>query len=133
MGFQSFEILARAGLKRSTMGSAKIVIKTSFHDGSRRPETVFRFSDEIIEKAGLKPGTDRIDLQIDQERMKIKATKKPSGGYKLLKNGKSGGYVKYTAARGMPVVDEAVEVLEALVVENSIVFNLPKAARLCAG
>ena len=51
MAFESFDDLARVGLKRTAMKAAHVVVKSEFSE-RERPQTVFRFSDDLVERAG---------------------------------------------------------------------------------
>lgn len=132
MAFESFDELARAGLKRITMGTARVLVKTET-GGKNRPQTIFRFSDDLVEKAGWQAGADRIELAIDRSDMAIRARKTKFGGYKLISNGTARPYVKFTAARGMPIADVPVEATDVVVVGGELMFVLPDAVRLSAG
>lgn len=55
MAFESFDDLARVGLKRASMRAARVVVKSEFSE-RQRPQTVFRFSDDLVELAGWLPG-----------------------------------------------------------------------------
>lgn len=131
MAFESFDDLARVGLKRASMKAARVIVKSEFSE-RQRPQTVFRFSDDLVERAGWVPGHDRIELLIDRNDMAIRARKVDVGGYKLIGNGSARPYVKFTAARGMPVADEAAEASDVVVVAGEIMFVLPEGVRLSA-
>jgi hypothetical protein len=132
MAFESFDDLARVGLKRVAMKAARIVVKSEFSE-RQRPQTVFRFSDDLVERAGWTPGVDRIELMIDRTDMAIRARKVAAGGYKLIGNGNARPYLKFTAARGMPISDEAAEATDVVVVAGELMFVLPAGVRLAAG
>lgn len=132
MAFESFDDLARAGLKRAAMKAARVMVKSEFST-RQRPQTVFRFADDLVERAGWKPGEDRIELMIDRADMAIRARRVPAGGYKLIGNGSARPYLKFTAARGMPVADEAAEATDVVVVGGELMFVLPQGVRLAAG
>lgn len=132
MAFESFDDLARVGLKRASMGQARVLVKSEFKNGART-QTVFRFSDDIVEKAGWTPGEDRIELSIDRSDLAIRARRTVCGGYKLIGNGSARPYLKFTAARGMPVTDEPAEATDVVVVGGEVMFVLPTGVRLCAG
>ena len=85
MSFESFDDLARVGLKRAAMKAARVIVKSEFSE-RQRPQTVFRFSDDLVERAGWAPGEDRIELMIDRNDMAIRARKVAVGGYKALIN-----------------------------------------------
>lgn len=131
MAFESFDDLARVGLKRASMKAARVIVKSEFNE-RQRAQTVFRFSDDLIERAGWVPGIDRIELLIDRTDMAIRARKVAAGGYKLIGNGSARPYLKFTAARGMPVSDEASEAVDVVVVGGEIMFVLPSTVRLSA-
>lgn len=131
MAFESFDDLARVGLKRAAMKAARVIVKTEFSD-RQRPQTTFRFSDDLVERAGWVPGHDRIELLIDRADMAIRARKVEVGGYKLIGSGSARAYLKFTAARGMPVSDEASEAADVVVVGGEIMFVLPAGVRLSA-
>ena len=131
MAFESFSDLARVGLKRSALGSSRIVIKSDFNSG-RRAQTTFRFSEDLIDKAGWITGGDRIEIYIDRDAKTIKLCKVASGGYKLLGGKTSRPNLKFTVARGMPAADEAVEATDVIVVGGEIMFVLPDAVRISA-
>jgi hypothetical protein len=132
MPFESFDDLARVGLKRSAMGPARVLVKSDLNRGART-QTIFRFSDDIVQKAGWKPGEDRIELFIDRSDLAIRARKTHRGGYKLIGNGTARSYVKFTAARGMPVADEPGEATDVVVVGGEVMFVLPTCVRISAG
>lgn len=132
MAFESFNDLARVGLKRSSMGPARVLVKSEFKDGARA-QTIFRLSHDIVEKAGWQPGVDRIDLGIDRDDLAIRAKKVASGGYKLNGHKNAYPYVKFTAARGMPVSDQPLEATDVVVIGGEIMFVLPFGVRLAAG
>ena len=132
MAFESFDDLARIGLKRSAMKAARVVVKTEFSERSRA-QTVFRFSDDLIERVGWVPGVDRIELMIDRTDMAIRARKVAAGGYKLIGNRRARPYLKFTAARGMPISDEATEATDVVIVAGELMFVLPAGVRLAAG
>lgn len=132
MAFESFDNLARVGLKRAAMGQGRVLVRSEFKSGVRT-QTVFRFSDDIVTKAGWLPGKDRIELSIDRSDLAIRAKKTVCGGYKLIGNGNARAYLKFTAARGMPVADEPVEATDVVVVDGVVMFVLPAGIRLCAG
>lgn len=131
MAFESFDDLARVGLKRASMKAARIVVKSEFSD-RQRAQTIFRFSDDLVERAGWVPGEDRIELMIDPTDMAIRARKVAAGGYKLIGNGRARPYLKFTAARGMPIADEAAEATDVIVVAGELMFVLPEGVRLSA-
>lgn len=93
---------------------------------------MFRFSDDLVERAGRVPGQDRIELLIDRTDMAIRARKVPVGGYKLIGNGSARLYLKFTAARGMPVADEAAEATDVVVVGGELMFVLPDCILIAA-
>ena len=86
MAFESFDDRARVGLKFAAMKAARVVVKSEISE-RQRPQTVFRFSDDLLERAGWVPGEDRIELMIDRTDMAIRARKVAVGGYKLIGNG----------------------------------------------
>ena len=129
MAFESFDDLARVGLKRASMKAARVVVKSEFSE-RQRPQTVFRFSDDLVERAGWVPGHDRIELLIDRTDMAIRARQVAAGGYKLIGNGSARPYLKFTAARGMPIADEAAEATDVVVVGGELMFVLPEGVRL---
>ncbi len=131
MAFESFNDLARVGLKRASMKAARVVVKSQFSE-RQRPQTVFRFSDDRIERAGWVPGHDRIELLIDRTDMAIRVRKVAAGGYKLFGSGSARPYLKFTAARGMPIADEAAEATDVVVVGGELMFVLPEGIRLAA-
>jgi len=131
MAFESFDDLARVGLKRAAMKAARVVVKSEFSD-RQRAQTIFRFSDDLVERAGWVPGEDRIELMIDRADMAIRARKVAAGGYKLIGNGSARPYLKFTAARGMPIADEASEATDVVVVGGELMFVLPEGVRLSA-
>lgn len=131
MAFESFDDLARVGLKRASMKAARVIVKSEFNE-RQRAQTVFRFSDDLIERAGWVPGIDRIELLIDRTDMAIRARKVAAGGYKLIGNGSARPYLKFTAARGMPIADEAAEAADVVVVGGELMFVLPEGVRLAA-
>ena len=131
MAFESFDDLARVGLKRASMKAARVIVKSEFSE-RQRPQTVFRFSDDLVERAGWLPGHDRIELLIDRTDMAIRARKVAAGGYKLIGNGSARPYLKFTAARGMPIADEAAEATDVVVVGGELMFVLPGGVRLAA-
>ena len=128
MAFISFDELALAGLRTTRMGKSKILIKTEFKDKGR-PQTVFRFSDEVIEKAGWKAGEHRIGLSIDWSERTIRAQKVTNGGYKLSGHATSRAIIKFTAAPLMPIVDQPCEIMDAIVTSGEIIFVLPPTVR----
>lgn len=132
MAFESFDKLAREGLKRSQMGPSRVLVRTEFKPDARA-QTTFRFSDDIVAKAGWTPGKDRICLAIDRDDLAIRATRVQSGGYKLISNGTGRPYVKFTAARGMPVADTPAEAADVVVVGGEIMFVLPEGTRITPG
>ena len=133
MAFESFAELARVDLKRVAIQPSRILVKTEFSGEARgaRPQTVFRFADDIVEKAGWAPGSSRIELAIDRVDMAIRARQTHSGGYKLI-GGTGRPYLKFTAARGMPVTDEPREATDVVVVGGEVMLVLPPGVRLCA-
>jgi hypothetical protein len=98
MAFESFDDLARVGLKRAAMKAARVVVKSEFSE-RQRPQTVFRFSDDLVERAGCVPSEDRIELMIDRTDMAIRARKVAAGGYKLIGNCSARPYLKFGSAR----------------------------------
>lgn len=69
---------------------------------------------------------------IDRDDMAIRARKVAVGGYKLIGNGSARPYLKFTAARGMPIADEAAEATDVVVVAGELMFVLPEGVRLAA-
>jgi hypothetical protein len=132
MGFESFDDLARVGLKRTTMGAARVLVKSEFGRAGRA-QTIFRFSDDLVERAGWTPGADRIELSIDRSDLAIRARRTVCGGYKLIGNGSARAYVKFTAARGMPLADAPTEATDVVVVGGELMFVLPDGVRIAAG
>jgi hypothetical protein len=132
MAFESFDNLARVGLKRSSMKAARIVVRSEFSD-RQHAQTVFRFSDDLVERAGWVPGVDRVELLIDRSAMAIRARKVACGGYKLIGHRTARPYIKFTAARGMPIADQPAEANDVVVVGGEIMFVLPDGVRLASG
>lgn len=132
MAFESFSDLARSNLKRSALGASKVVIKSEFKSG-RRTQTVFRFAQDLVDKAGWTAGADRVEIFIDRGARTIKLCRVPAGGYKLLGGTSSRPNVKFTVARGMPSVAQAVEVTDVIVVGGEVLFTLPEAVTIAAG
>lgn len=132
MAFESFDDLARRGLRKATMGPARVLVRSEV-GRSGRAQTIFRFSDDIVQKAGWTPGVDRIELAIDRSDLAIRARKTAVGGYKLIGSGTARAYVKFTAARGMPIADEVAESTDVVVVGGELMFVLPEGTRLAAG
>ena len=132
MAFESFDDLARVGLKRAATKSARIVVRSEFSTRTARTQTVFRFAEDLIERAGWTPGVDRIQLLIDRTDMAIRARRVAVGGYKLIGNGRSRPYLKFTAAKGMPISVDAAEATDIVVVANEIMFVLPEGVVLAA-
>ncbi len=130
MAFLQFDDLARVGLKRAPMKSARIVVRSEFSSRTR-PQTIFRFSCDLVERAGWIPGKDRIQLQIDPTDMCIVASRSDASGYKLTQHRTSRPYVKFTVAKGMPIAQTVTEVTEIIVHEDKLMFFLPKEVR-CA-
>jgi hypothetical protein len=97
------------------------------------PQTVFRFARDIIERAGWKPGEDRIELSIDRSDKAIRARRVACGGYKLIGAAKSLPYVKFTAARGMPIAEKPAEATDVVVVGGELMFVLPESVRIAQG
>lgn len=131
MAFESFEDLARAGLKRVSMGPTRVLVKSEVSIKGRT-QTLFRFSDDLIEKAGWTAGKDRITLSIDRTDLAIRARRTLVGGYKLIANGSARPYLKFTAARGMPIADAPSESIDVVVVGGEILFTLPDGVRLAS-
>jgi hypothetical protein len=132
MAFETFDDLARTGLQRTTMGPARVLVKSALRSG-QRVQTMFRFADDIVEKAGWNPGVDRIELAVDRSDLAIRARRTVAGGYKLIGREGARAYVKFTAARGMPVADEPAEATDVVVVGGEVMFVLPAGVRLAAG
>jgi hypothetical protein len=132
MAFEDFDDLARRSLKRAPMGNSRIVVRTEFSPAGRA-QTLFRFSDDIVEKAHWTPGADRVRLKIDRDAMAIKVERTLVGGYKLLGRDAARAYVKFTAARGMPIADEPVEAADVVVVGGEVMFVLPQGVRIAEG
>jgi len=128
MAFEQFDDLALAGLKTSKMGKAKVLVKSEFRTGAR-PQTLFRFCDDIVEKAGWAVGSDRIGVAIDWSDRTIRARKVATGGYKLSGTNKSRATIKFTVAPRMPVTDQPKEILEAIVIGGEIIFVLPESVK----
>jgi hypothetical protein len=131
MAFEQFDDLALAGLKTSKMGNAKVLIKSDFKTGART-QTTFRFSDEVVEKAGWIAGSDRIGFSIDWKDRTIRAVKVSKGGYKLNGSPKSRANVKFAVAPRMTVCDKPTEISEAIVIGNEVVFVLPDTVRMAS-
>lgn len=93
---------------------------------------MFRFSDDLVERAGWMPGADRIELLIDRTDVAIRARRVAVGGYKLIGNDNARPYPKLTAARGMAIADEAAEATDVVVVAGELMFVLPEGVRLAA-
>lgn len=132
MPFESFDDLARVGLKRASMGPSRVLVKSE-GSGAGRVQTVFRFARDIVERAGWMPGEDRIELSIDRSDKAIRARRVACGGYKLIGGTKSLPYVKFTAARGMPIADQAAEATDVVVVGGELMFVLPEGVRIAQG
>lgn len=107
-------------------------MKSEFKDGARA-QTVFRFSDDLVEKAGWQPGVDQIELLIDRSDLAIRAKKVACGGYKLTGSTTARSYVKFTAAKGMPVSDQPSVATDVVVVGGEIMFVLPAGVQLVSG
>ena len=131
MAFESFEDLARVGLKRVAMGPTRVLVRSEVSIKGRT-QTLFRFSDDLIEKAGWTAGKDRITLSIDRMDLAIRARRTLVGGYKLIANRSARPYLKFTAARGMPIADTPSESTDVVVVGGEILFTLPASVRLAA-
>jgi ribosomal protein L37AE/L43A len=78
MAFESFEDLARVGLKRVAMGPTRVLVKSEVSIKGRT-QTLFRFSDDLIEKAGWTAGKDRITLSIERTDLAIRARRTLTG------------------------------------------------------
>jgi hypothetical protein len=105
MAFESFDDLARVGLKRTAMKAARVVVKSEF-SARQRPQTIFRFLGRSHRACGLgaRGGQDRVD-------------DRP---------------LKFTAARGMPIANEASEATDVVVLGGELMFVLPDGVRLSA-
>jgi hypothetical protein len=129
MSFESFDDMARAGLKRMTLPPSRIAIKTEV--GRTRPQTIFRFADDLVQQAGWSPGSDRIGLFIHRGNRTIEARRVGAAqGYKLLGGHSSRPHVKFTVAAGMPVADTPGEATDVVVQDGVIMFVLPDGIHL---
>jgi len=130
MPFESFADLARVGLKRSVVGATRVLIKTE-HKAGKRSQTQFRLAVDLVEKAGWVAGEDRVEIYIDGETRTIKLRKVAVGGYKLLGSASARPTLKFTVAKGMPIVNEGpVEAADVIVVAGEILFTLPEQATI---